>query len=167
MTTRRSLPHWTLLRHPIHFLTLGLGSGLSPWAPGTVGTLVAWFLWPLLAHQMASATLLGWLVAATLFGFWACGITARALGAKDPGAIVWDEMVATWWVLFFLPPTLAAQSAGVLLFRCFDVAKPWPIAAVEAKLSGGLGIMVDDLAAAALTLFVLAVASHYHLLPVG
>lgn len=154
----------SLLFHPVHFLSLGLGSGLSRWAPGTMGTLTGWFLWPLLHHQLPATALLAWLIACTLFGIWACDVTARTLGDNDPGAVVWDEIVALWWILFFLPTTLVTQSVAVLLFRLFDITKPWPIRAVERRLTGGLGIMIDDLLAAAMTLLVLAVCSHYDLL---
>ncbi|GAB6050986.1 hypothetical protein JCM16106_18370 [Hydrogenophilus islandicus] len=158
-------PAYRLLLHPVHFLTLGFGSGLARWAPGTVGTLAGWFLWPLLRHQMGDLTLVAWLVAATLFGLWACGVTARALGDDDPGAVVWDEIVALWWVLLLLPERFDLQLVAVLLFRLFDIAKPWPIGAVERRFSGGVGIMIDDLVAAAMTLLVVATARHYALLP--
>jgi phosphatidylglycerophosphatase A len=114
---------------------------------------------------MGELTLVAWLVAATLFGLWACGVTARALGEKDPSAVVWDEIVALWWVLLLLPERFDLQLVAVLLFRLFDIAKPWPIGAVERRFSGGVGIMIDDLVAAAMTLLVVATARHYTLLP--
>ena len=154
-----------LLWHPVHFLSLGLGSGLSRWAPGTMGTLAGWFLWPLLVHQLPIEWLLAWLIACTGFGVWACGVTAHALGDNDPEAVVWDEIVALWWVLLFTPANWLAQGAAVALFRLFDITKPWPIRMVERRVKGGLGIMIDDLIAAVMTLFVLAVAVHYDVLP--
>ena len=162
MTAERTRPTAAfLLAHPAHFIALGFGSGLSPWAPGTVGSLLAWALYPLLRSPVSEGVFLLLLVSFFLAGILACERTAKALGSGDPGAVVWDEMLAVWLVLFFCPPGLAWQAAGVALFRLFDIAKPEPIATLERRFRGGLGIIIDDLAAAGYVLLVLAVAVHF------
>lgn len=162
MTAERTRPTAAfLLAHPAHFIALGFGSGLSPWAPGTVGSLLAWALYPLMRSPVSEGVFLLLLVSFFLAGILACERTAKALGSGDPGAVVWDEMLAVWLVLFFCPPGLAWQAAGVALFRLFDIAKPEPIATLERRFRGGLGIMIDDLAAAGYVLLVLAVAVHF------
>jgi len=150
-----------LLAHPAHSIALGFGAGLSPWAPGTVGSLLAWALYPLLRAPVSEGLFLLLLASFFLAGVIACDRAAKALGTEDPGAVVWDEMIAVWLVLFFCPPGLAWQAAGVALFRLFDIAKPEPIATLERRFHGGLGIMIDDLAAAGYVLLVLAVAVHF------
>ncbi|MEN9314448.1 MAG: Phosphatidylglycerophosphatase [Pseudomonadota bacterium] len=138
------------------WIALGFGSGLSPWAPGTIGTLWAWAAWEVLSGWMSVPVLL-WLVAAGfLVGIWACGRTADALGVADHGGIVWDEIVAFWLVLAFAPPGFGAQFAAFLLFRLFDITKPPPIRQIDARVPGGFGVMLDDLLAAFYTLLVLA-----------
>jgi phosphatidylglycerophosphatase A len=138
--------------HPAHTLALGFGAGLSPLAPGTVGTLAAWPLGALVTPPYLA------LAAAPLFaiGVWACSVTGRHLGVADHRAMVWDEMVAFWLVLALLPRELAWQAAGFALFRLFDIAKPPPIRACERRFHGGFGVMFDDLLAAGYTLLVLA-----------
>ena len=147
-TTSRRPEARFLLAHPAHFIALGFGSGLAPRAPGTFGTLAALALYWILAQALAPLAIA--LAAVPLFfvGVWACGVTGRDLGSADHGAMVWDEIVA------FLP--LAAASSGSLrlqalafvLFRLFDVWKPFPIRALERRVKGGLGVMADDVLAA-------------------
>ncbi len=155
---RRDLAHW---------IALGFGSGLSPVAPGTVGTLWAWAAYLVLDRWLSTV---GWalvIVLGALVGGWACTRTARHLGVADPGAIVWDEVVAFWLVLWLLmPASLWLQFAAFVIFRIFDAAKPGPVAWADRRFKlrpgdaigwrQGLGIMWDDLVAAALTLLVLA-----------
>jgi len=162
MSAERTRPSVAfLLQHPAHFIALGFGAGLSPRAPGTVGSLLAWALYPLLRAPVSEGLFLLLLTSFFLAGVIACDRTAKALGTKDPGAVVWDEMIAVWLVLFFCPPGLAWQVAGVALFRLFDIVKPEPIATLERRFRGGLGIMIDDLAAAGYVLLVLALAVHF------
>ena len=146
-----------MLSHPLHFISLGFGSGLAPRAPGTFGTLLGWLLFPLLATTAPG----GWFFAllGVLFagGVLAAEVTGRALGESDHGAIVWDEMVAIWLVLAFTPPSLVWQAVAVALFRLFDINKPPPIRWADRALKGGFGVMVDDLLAAAYSLLALAV----------
>ena len=145
-----------LLAHPSHFVALGFGSGLVPKGPGTAGTLAAWLLYPLLRGALTDWQLLGFLVASFFFGIIACERTGRALGVADHGAIVWDEVVAFWLVLFFTPASLLWQAVAFGLFRFFDIVKPPPIRWVDEHTRGGLGVMVDDLLAAGYALLVLA-----------
>jgi len=147
----RSTFHW---RRPHHWIAYGLGSGLSPWAPGTAGTLAAVPLFLLLQPLP-----LGWylvvLVGGFLVGVWACGKTARELRDHDPGSIVWDEFLGYLVTMAGAPPDWLWVLVGFALFRLFDIWKPWPIGVLDAKGRGGLGIMVDDLAAGVLAWAVL------------
>lgn len=136
-----------LWRHPAHLIALGFGSGLAPKAPGTCGTLAALPLFlPLMALPLPG--LLALLALFFVLGVWCCDITGRALGVSDHGSMVWDEMVAMWLVLAFTPPSFAGWLAAFLLFRLFDIWKPFPIRQFDARLKGGLGVMFDDLLAA-------------------
>lgn len=155
-------------RRPGHWIAFGLGSGLSPWAPGTAGTLAAIPLYLVLAGLPLPWYLTA-VVLAALVGVWACGTTARDLGRGDPGAIVWDEVVAFWIVLWILMPAgAAAQLAAFALFRLFDAAKPGPVGWADRRFKpapgsaigwrAGAGILFDDLVAAGCTLLVLALA---------
>lgn len=145
-----------LLAHPAHFISLGFGSGLSPKAPGTAGTLLAWLLYPLLRAPLSEAVFLALLVALFVVGILAAERTGRALGVADHGGIVWDEMVATWLVLLLTPPTLLWQAVAVALFRFFDIVKPPPVGWADRSFKGGFGVMLDDLIAAGYALLVLA-----------
>ncbi|WP_051088758.1 phosphatidylglycerophosphatase A family protein [Lamprocystis purpurea] len=129
-----------------HWIAFGFGSGLAPWAPGTFGTLAALPLYLILAPLPLGAYL-AVLAVLILVGVWACDRTARDLGSADPGAIVWDEFAGLLVTLTAAPPGWVWVLAGFLLFRGFDILKPWPINWLERRVSGGLGIMVDDLAA--------------------
>jgi phosphatidylglycerophosphatase A len=136
-------------RRPWHWIAFGLGSGLSPWAPGTAGTLAAVPLY-LAVAGLALPWYLGLVALATLVGIWACGATARDLGGRDPGAIVWDEVVGYLVTMTAAPPGWVWVLLGFALFRLFDIWKPWPIRVLDARVHGGLGIMLDDLVAGAL-----------------
>lgn len=133
-------------RNPIHFLAFGLGSGASPWAPGTVGTLAAVPLYFLLASLPVFFYALLLLIA-FLLGCWLCDRTSRDLGVHDHGGIVWDEFVGYWLTMLALPAGLGWALAGFLLFRFFDIIKPWPIRWADQQVSGGFGIMLDDVLA--------------------
>ncbi len=150
-----------LFSHPAHFISLGFGSGLAPKAPGTFGTLLAWLLYPLIRAPVSEAVFLALLVSLFVAGIIAAERTGRALGVPAHGAIVWDEMVATWLVLLFAPATLAWQGVAVLLFRFFDIVKPPPVRWADRQLSGGFAVMLDDLLAAGYTVLVLAVLVHF------
>lgn len=152
MTT--SPDHRFLLRHPAHFVALGFGSGLAPKAPGTFGTLLALPLYPLL---MPLSLPLQLALIATLFliGIPICQKTGTALGVSDHGSIVWDEIVAMLLVLTFTPPLWIWWLAAFILFRLFDIWKPFPIRQLDARLKGGFGVMLDDLLAAVYALLAL------------
>jgi phosphatidylglycerophosphatase A len=139
-----------------HWIALGFGSGLSPVAPGTVGTLWAWLSFTVFDVWLAPAHWAVLLPLAFGLGIWACGRTSRDLGVSDHGAIVWDEILAFWLVLLFVPGGWATQLLAFALFRVFDIVKPPPIRHYDDRLRGGFGVMFDDLLAALYTLFVLA-----------
>ncbi len=152
---------------PAHWIALGFGAGLSRWAPGTVGTLWSWASFVLLDRWLDP---LQWgllLLASLLAGWWACTRTAQHLGVADPGAIVWDEIVAFWAVLWLVMPAgLPMQAVAFALFRFFDAAKPGPVGWADRRYKlrpgeaigwrQGFGILFDDLVAALCTLLVIA-----------
>ena len=142
--------------HPAHFIALGFGAGLSPWAPGTAGTLVAFPLWWAFGGAYEPLVLLGILTFLFAVGVWACEITGRDLGVADHGAMCWDEIVAFLLVLAVVAEDPWWQAAAFFLFRAFDVVKPPPIRQLEMRFKGGFGVMFDDLLAAGYTLLVLA-----------
>ena len=144
--------------HPAHFIALGFGAGLSRFAPGTAGTLLAFPLWWAIGGGYEPLVLLGFLALLFAAGVWACELTGRHLGVADHGAMCWDEVVAFLLVLAIVPAEPWWQVAAFFLFRAFDVVKPPPIRQAEMRFKGGFGVMFDDLLAAGYTLLVLAVA---------
>jgi phosphatidylglycerophosphatase A len=146
-----------LLRHPAHLIACGFGSGLSPFAPGTVGTLFAWCSYPLLRMLFPADDALGvFLLLSFALGVTACHITGRALGVVDHGSIVWDEIVPFWAVLLLTPAGLLWQLAAFLWFRFYDIVKPPPANYFDSQVKNGLGVMMDDVIAAGYTVFTLA-----------
>ncbi len=139
----RSRVDW---RRPHHWLAFGFGTGLSPWAPGTAGTLAAVPLYLLLQSLP-----LGWYLAVLLLlflvGVWACGKTERELELHDPGAIVWDEILGYLVTMAAAPRGWAWMLLGFVLFRGFDILKPWPVRIFDDRVGGGFGVMLDDLGA--------------------
>lgn len=146
-----------MLSHPAHVLSLGFGTGLSPFAPGTVGTLLAIPLYWALAKVLSPAGILALTPVLFLVGVWATGRTGRDLGISDHSGMNWDEIVAMLAILAFTPPTAAWQAFAFFAFRFFDVVKPPPVRTVDARLKGGLGVMLDDVLAAGYTLLVIAI----------
>jgi phosphatidylglycerophosphatase A len=151
-----------LLDHPAHLIALGFGAGLSRLAPGTVGTLWAWAAFLIIQHWLTPLEM-GLLIAVSLLvGWWACTVCARHMGVADPGAIVWDEVVAFWLILWLVTPTTFwGQFGAFVLFRYFDAAKPGPVKWADKLFKGfgwrgGWGILFDDLVAAFCTLLVIA-----------
>ncbi len=136
----------TVLSHPVHLIAFGLGSGLSPKAPGTVGTLVAIPLYLLLA-PLSFIQYSIFLVIFTLFSIYIAGKSAQLLGIHDHGGIVIDEICGYLLTMLLMPPEWLWIILGFLLFRLFDIVKPWPISTLDRRVSGGLGIVVDDLMA--------------------
>jgi phosphatidylglycerophosphatase A len=142
---------------PVQFLAFGFGSGLAPKAPGTFGTLAAvpiyWFVadWP--ASWYAA-----FIIGAALLGIWICGAASRQLGVHDHGGIVWDEFVGFWITMWAVPVDWVWILAGFLVFRFYDIAKPWPIRTLDRKVKGGFGIMVDDILAGVMACITLHIA---------
>jgi len=145
-----------LFAHPAHFIALGFGSGLSPLAPGTAGTLAAWLLFPFIRPHFSDAGFLLFLAVAFVAGVFACARAGRALGVVDHGAIVWDEIVPFWLVLLMTPEGWLWQLAAFIWFRFFDITKPQPARWVDGHMKHGFGVMLDDVVAAGYTLLVLA-----------
>ncbi|TEW54995.1 phosphatidylglycerophosphatase A [Psychromonas sp. RZ22] len=153
------------LSNPIHFAAVGFGSGLAPKAPGTFGTLAAIPLFYLLA-MMSIEWYVATLVITSFAGFWFCHATSEAMGVHDHKAIVWDEFVGYWItmlpVLMLYPENHQGQvipviwvAVGFLLFRFFDVLKPFPISWLDKKVDGGFGIMIDDIVAGIISAVIL------------
>ena len=136
----------SLLRSPVLLLAFGFGSGLSKKAPGTVGSLVALVIWILIA-DLALIPYITFLIISGVIGVYICGVASEKLGVHDHGGIVWDEFVGLWITLFMLPVGWYWIFIGFGLFRFFDIVKPWPVSWADKSLSGGMGIMVDDVLA--------------------
>lgn len=143
---------WQKLSRIVAF---GLGSGLLRPARGTWGTLAAWWAWAWVG-QIPEAIMGGFLALMFVLGVWACDQVAKDLGTVDFGGVVWDEIVAFWLVLWFVPDNIFAQAFAFLIFRLLDIWKPGPIAYVEKKFNNGFGVMLDDLVAAGLTILLFA-----------
>ena len=139
------------LRNPVHLLAFGFGSGAAPKAPGTWGSLAAIPIWYLFAWLPAP---LYWLVVAVacVVGVWLCGKTADDLKVHDHGGIVWDEFAGMWIALGLFPTSFYGVAVAFVLFRIFDVIKPWPISWLDKHMPGGAGIMVDDILAGVMAL---------------
>jgi len=141
-------PSASLLAQPIHLIAFGFGAGLFPKAPGTAGTLLAvvpaWLIagWSLPAKAAFISALF-------IFGVWICGESARRLQSHDHPAIVWDEVVGYLATCLMLPAEPLWLLLAFVLFRFFDIVKPWPIRDIDHRLGGGIGIMLDDIVAAA------------------
>jgi phosphatidylglycerophosphatase A len=164
-----------MLSHPAHFMALGFGSGLSPVAPGTAGTLWAWAAFVALQPWMNDqrwAVLIG---LSLLVGWWVSTLTAKNMRVLDPSCVVWDEIAAFWLVLWLVTPAgFWAQCVAFALFRFFDAVKPGPVGWADQLYHGvdpatdpaawrkaGFGIMFDDVVAAACTLGVMALWRYF------
>jgi len=165
---------------PERALAFGFGSGLSIKAPGTVGTLYAWAIY-LVLQALLDSHVIAWMIGlGAVAGIWICGKVGEELGVPDHGGIVWDEFIAFWLILFMVMPTdIWGQLGAFLLFRFFDAVKPGPIKSIDRYFKTwqpsverldqpkkipswvvrGFGVMIDDIAAAVATLFVIAIAS--------
>ncbi|MDV5171444.1 phosphatidylglycerophosphatase A [Photobacterium rosenbergii] len=149
------------LKNPWHFLATGFGSGLSPIIPGTMGTVAAIPLYLLMAQLPFTVYLLITAVAA-LIGITICQKTSDDMGVHDHGSIVWDEFVG-FWITMAIAPVVSWQwvLAGFVLFRFFDMVKPWPISWLDKHVHGGLGIMVDDILAGFMAMIALWGLGHW------
>ncbi|WP_372881359.1 phosphatidylglycerophosphatase A [Psychromonas sp.] len=134
------------LSNPAHLAAVGFGSGLAKKAPGTFGTLAAvpiYYFMSFLSVPLYIAVLF----ASIAFGIWVCHVTSRDMGTHDHGAIVWDEFVGYWITMLMVPFSWQWALIGFVLFRIFDIVKPFPISWLDKKVHGGLGIMLDDIVA--------------------
>lgn len=160
-TTSRDHPDFAFMRVKLsRWIAFGAGAGLSRAGPGTVGTLVAWATWQSVFVHWRFEWQALLLIAVFGIGVWACQRVADDLRAKDHPAIVIDEIVAFWLVLMVVPGSYGTQFVAFLLFRFFDIVKPPPIRQIDAGVPGGFGVMLDDLAAAFVTILVLIVLPH-------
>lgn len=144
-------------RSPVQFLAFGFGAGLSRWAPGTFGTLVGVPLYLLFAQTplwLYSAIVL----VAAVAGVWICDKASEELGVHDHSGIVWDEFVGLWVALWAVPAEPVWIVLGFVVFRIFDIAKPWPIGPLDRHVQGGFGIMIDDIVAGVFSCATLHVA---------
>lgn len=137
---------FSYLKNPLHFVSLGFGSGLMPKAPGTFGTLVAIPLYILISSLNLELYLLITLLV-TLIGIYLCAYTSKALGVHDHSGIVIDEIAGYFITMIAVPFDWVWIIVGFLLFRFFDILKPWPISWLDKNVQGGFGIMIDDVLA--------------------
>ena len=143
--------------HPAHFIAFGFGAGVSRFAPGTVGTLVAFPIHWMMSPEYSPLVMMLAIGGMFLLGVWACEVTGRHLGVADHGGMCWDEVVAFLLILEIVPATVSWQLAAFFVFRFFDVVKPPPIRDLERRMKGGFGVMFDDILAALYTLLLIAV----------
>jgi len=145
-----SLPtlRW-MLASPARWLALGLGSGLLKPGPGTWGTALAWLLWWAGLSHLSDHVIALLLAGGFVLGCRVCQRVGQELGKADHGSMVWDEMLAFWLLLWLIPGTMVMQGAAFVLFRAFDIVKPFPIGWFDARFKNGLGVMWDDVLAAA------------------
>ena len=162
MTHKVSIPGLNL-RNPVHLLAFGFGSGVLPFAPGTFGTLVAVPLY-LLLQPLPLLSYLATLLVAFIVGVWLCEKTSRDLGVHDHGGIVWDEIVGYLLTMTFAPKGWVWLLVGFVLFRLFDIFKPWPIRSIDRQVKGGFGIMLDDVLAAIYALLILQLINYFGVL---
>ncbi len=148
-----------VLSHPVHFVAFGFGTGLSPVAPGTVGTLVGfplfWAIKGFSVEYQAAILITGFVV-----GIWVCDSAGKAVGEADHPGIVWDEIACFAMVLASVPFTLSWSIAAFVAFRFFDIVKLWPASWVDKNLKNGFGVMLDDLVAAAYAITILAAVQY-------
>ncbi|WP_455212821.1 phosphatidylglycerophosphatase A family protein [Kaarinaea lacus] len=150
-----------ILKNPIHFFAFGFGSGLSPKAPGTFGTLAAIPIYLALIQSVDASLYFVIVVLMSFLGFWLCGKTAEDLGVHDHPGIVWDEIVGFLITMFQAPLGWVWVLVGFALFRVFDILKPWPINWLDKKVEGGVGIMLDDILAGIFAWIVLQIIVSY------
>ena len=148
-----------LWSHPANFFSLGFGSGLMPQAPGTFGTLAAVPIYWFLLQGLSLPWLLAVIGVSFVIGIWLCDVTTNKLGVHDHPGIVWDEFVGFWISCIALPSGWIWLLWAFVLFRFFDILKPWPIRWLDKRVPGGLGIMVDDVLAGIYALALLQLAA--------
>jgi phosphatidylglycerophosphatase A len=149
------------LKHPYAWIALGFGSGLSPKAPGTAGSLLAVMLWWLLFADLALPIQLGIIALGFVLGIWASNWMIARTGIQDPGFIVWDEFIGQWLALLLLPKTLFWYAAAFALFRLFDIVKRGPVGWADRRFKGGFGVMFDDVLAGLLAMAIAQMAYRF------
>ncbi len=159
MSARSTTQCRALLSHPAGWIATALGAGLVPGAPGTVGSVVALLPWWFLLRDLTPGAYAAVIIIGFALGVWACAVCERRLGTHDQGALVWDEVIGMWVTLFAVPAGWPWMVAGFVLFRLFDIWKPWPVRWADRKVGGGLGVMLDDVIAGAYALIVLQLAA--------
>ncbi|ETD72380.1 phosphatidylglycerophosphatase [Pelistega indica] len=145
----------------IRCIGFGFGAGLIKKAPGTWGTLCGWLLWTIISYVISNDFILALIICIGFaVGIYVCQRLQLDMQEHDHGGIVWDEIIAFWLVLFVMAPQLsfAWQLFAFVVFRFFDIVKPWPISYVDAKYQNGFGVMWDDIVAAIYSLFIIAIA---------
>ncbi|PML77717.1 phosphatidylglycerophosphatase A [Enterovibrio norvegicus] len=143
------------LSNPIHLLATGFGAGLSPWVPGTMGTLAAVPFYLLMA-SLSPTLLIVAIVLGSAVGIYLCERTSSDMGVHDHGSIVWDEFIGFWITMLLVPVTdWQTVLAGFVIFRFFDMVKPWPISWLDKQVHGGVGIMLDDIVAGLMSMVAL------------
>ena len=148
-----------IVSNPVYFIAFGFGSGLSPVAPGTFGTLPGYLLYFILAEFLPWTFVLIVLTVLFFLGSWWCDIAGKAIGEVDHKGIVWDEMIGMALVLCFTPTTPFWWGVAFLFFRFFDIIKPWPIYLADRKIKNGFGVMLDDLLAAGYAIIAIKVVA--------
>lgn len=133
-----------VMKHPLGWIAAGFGSGFSPRAPGTAGSIAALLPWWFLMQGLSPLAYLAVLALGFALGCWAAQWVIRETRVEDPGLVVWDEFIGVWIALFAAPAGWPWMLAGLVLFRIFDIAKPWPVSWADRKLHGGFGTMLDD-----------------------
>lgn len=149
-----------LMRHPRGWIAAGFGAGFSPVAPGTVGSAVAIVPWMLWLHDLPVQDYAAAVILAFAVGIWAANWVIRESRVEDPSLVVWDEIVGMWLVLWAVPMEWPWVLAAFLVFRLFDIWKPWPVSWADRRLKGGLGTMIDDVFAGLMGMAVMLVAVH-------
>ncbi len=149
MTRLSSEQRRVLFGNPLGWIALGFGAGLSPFAPGTVGSAVALVPW-LLLRELDGWLCVGIIVATFAIGVWACHWVVARLRIDDPSFVVCDEFVGQWIALIplvLMPHAWLWIFVGFILFRIFDIWKPWPVSWADHTIKGGFGVMFDDVLA--------------------
>ena len=153
-------PARVLLSHPAGWIATGFGSGLSPRAPGTVGSFAALIPWWLWLRDLPTPYYAVVLAVGMAVGIWASNWVINRTRIADPGFVVWDEFIGLWIALFLLPTGWPWIAAAFALFRLLDIWKPWPVGWADRKIHGGLGVMLDDVLAGILAFAVLRFAQY-------
>lgn len=157
--SKKELPHsvWT---NPVHFIACGFGIGAIPFAPGTFGTLASIPFYLLIAKLPLWSYLLI-VVLANIAGVYLCGKTNKDFGTTDHPAAVWDELATFPIVMITIPPSWLTITIGFILFRIFDIWKPGPVGWADKKVHGGIGVMLDDIIAAIISLIILKILTFF------